>query len=148
MKTLLVALISAALLAAVGTQIYDTLLGQNRLGLLAVLFVVGSATALVTVRFHGRQTPQRRRSKDYRPVRERQPRPPKGAKREQGTVKWFSSRKGYGFIVRENGDDIFVHHRSIRRASSGRAELNEGQTVSFVPVERQRGWQAEDVAAE
>ncbi len=146
MKTLLVALISAALLAAVGTQIVDTLLAGNRLGLLAVLFLVGALTALVTVRFSTRQASSRSRPADYRPVRERQPRPPRGAKRETGTVKWFSPRKGYGFIVREGGEDIFVHHRSIRRGGGERPELDEGQRVSFVAVERQRGWQAEDVA--
>ena len=148
MKTLLVAIVSAALLAAIGTQLVDTLLADNRIALLIVLFLVGTATALVTVRFGARQQPQRGRSASYRPVRERQPRPPKGAKREQGAVKWFSPRKGYGFIVRENGEDIFVHHRSIRGGRGERPELHDGQTVTFVAVERQRGWQAEDVAIE
>ena len=81
-------------------------------------------------------------------MRHRRPGPPKGAKRESGTVKWFDRNKGFGFIVRENGDEIFVHHRSIRRAGNERAGLDDGQAVSFVAVERQRGWQAEDVAPE
>jgi cold shock protein len=47
----------------------------------------------------------------------------------QGTVKWFNDTKGFGFITREDGDDIFVHHTSIN--GSGFKSLAEGQTVTF-----------------
>ena len=63
--------------------------------------------------------------------------------REQGKVKWFNTSKGFGFIVRENGEEIFVHFRSIR--GEGRRGLREGQTVTYVVTESDKGPQAEDV---
>ena len=63
---------------------------------------------------------------------------------ETGTVKWFNDEKGFGFIAREAGDDVFVHFRSIQ--GEGYRTLNEGQTVEFKLVEGPKGLQAEDVA--
>ena len=64
--------------------------------------------------------------------------------RETGTVKWFDSAKGFGFITREEGDDdVFVHFRSIM--GDGYRTLNEGQAVEFKLVEGPKGLQAEDV---
>ncbi len=63
--------------------------------------------------------------------------------REQGTVKWFNASKGFGFIVREDGEEIFVHFRSIR--GEGRRSLRDGQSVSFVVADSDKGPQAEDV---
>jgi len=63
--------------------------------------------------------------------------------REQGTVKWFNFNKGFGFITRESGEDIFVHFRSIR--GKGRKSLPEGQRVEFVVTQGDKGLQAEDV---
>ncbi|WP_372749251.1 cold-shock protein [Litorivivens sp.] len=63
--------------------------------------------------------------------------------RETGSVKWFNANKGYGFITRENGDDVFVHFRSIR--GKGRRSLQEGQRVEFVLSQGDKGAQAEDV---
>jgi cold shock protein len=68
------------------------------------------------------------------------------AHREQGTVKWFNVTKGFGFIVRENGEEIFVHFRSIR--GEGRRGLRDGQRVSFVVAQSDKGPQAEDVVGE
>lgn len=68
------------------------------------------------------------------------------SKRERGTVKWFNVSKGYGFITRENGDDVFVHFRSIRGKGRGRRSLVEGQTVEFVLSEGEKGPQAEEVS--
>ncbi|MGI9324141.1 MAG: cold shock domain-containing protein [Pseudomonadales bacterium] len=66
--------------------------------------------------------------------------------REEGTVKWFNRSKGFGFVVRANGEEIFVHQRSIRsEQGKGRPVLKDGETVSFVVAERERGMQAEDV---
>lgn len=63
--------------------------------------------------------------------------------RERGTVKWFNATKGFGFITREQGEDVFVHYRSIR--GEGHRTLREGQKVEFVVVKGEKGLQAEDV---
>jgi len=62
---------------------------------------------------------------------------------EQGTVKWFNADKGYGFISRENGEDVFVHFSAIQ--TSGYRSLTEGQPVQFDVVKGAKGWQAENV---
>lgn len=64
----------------------------------------------------------------------------------KGTVKWFNSEKGYGFIAPENGsNDVFVHFRQVNRTAPGRVELLEGQAVTFEIGEGQKGPQAENV---
>ena len=68
------------------------------------------------------------------------------ANRETGTVKWFDNAKGYGFIQRPQGEDVFVHYRAIR--GEGYRTLQEGQAVNFNVVQGQKGLQAEDVASE
>ena len=65
------------------------------------------------------------------------------ADRETGEVKWFNVSKGYGFVTRASGEDVFVHFRSIR--GEGRRILREGQSVGFVVVDGDKGPQAEDV---
>ncbi|MCD6039975.1 MAG: capB [Gammaproteobacteria bacterium] len=65
-------------------------------------------------------------------------------KREKGTVKWFDSGKGFGFIARDGGEDVFVHFRAIR--GDGYRSLEEGQLVTFLVTQGQKGPQAEDVA--
>lgn len=66
--------------------------------------------------------------------------------REHGTVKWFNASKGFGFIVKDDGEEIFVHFRSIR--GEGRRGLRDGQSVSFFVAESEKGPQAEDVVGE
>ncbi len=66
--------------------------------------------------------------------------------REEGTVKWFNSTKGFGFITCEDGEDVFVHYRSIR--GKDRYLLREGATVSYVLGRSGKGPQAEDVDLE
>jgi CspA family cold shock protein len=64
--------------------------------------------------------------------------------RETGTVKWFNSEKGFGFITRENGEkDVFVHHSAIQ--GGGFRTLNEGERVEFDVVQGQKGPAAENV---
>jgi len=64
----------------------------------------------------------------------------------QGTIKWFNSEKGYGFIQPDNGGkDVFVHFRQVNHTGYGRVELNEGQKVTFTIGEGQKGPQAENV---
>ncbi len=65
------------------------------------------------------------------------------AERKEGTVKWFNSSKGYGFIEQENGDDVFVHFQSI--IADGYKTLEEGQKVTFVEGQGQKGPQATEV---
>ena len=65
------------------------------------------------------------------------------SERVTGTVKWFNNAKGFGFITRNEGDDVFVHFRSIR--GDGYRTLDEGQSVEFNLVECPKGLQAEDV---
>jgi len=68
-----------------------------------------------------------------------------GAGQEVGTVKWFNAAKGFGFITRENGDDVFVHFRSIQ--GKGHRSLGEGQRVVFSLAEGDKGLQAVDVSS-
>jgi CspA family cold shock protein len=63
--------------------------------------------------------------------------------KEQGTVKWFNNEKGYGFISREAGDDVFVHHTAIE--GTGRKSLNEGDRVEFEVARGPKGLQAQNV---
>jgi cold shock protein len=65
------------------------------------------------------------------------------ANRETGTVKWFNDAKGFGFISRESGEDVFVHFRAIQ--GTGFKSLQEGQQVSFEVVQGQKGLQADAV---
>ena len=63
----------------------------------------------------------------------------------QGIVKWFSNEKGYGFIERDEGDDVFVHHSAI--VMDGYRTLREGQRVEFEVVQGDKGLQATNVQA-
>jgi CspA family cold shock protein len=66
------------------------------------------------------------------------------ADRETGTVKWFNNSKGFGFIERKDGEDVFVHFNQIR--GDGYKSLADGQTVEFTVVKSDKGFQAEDVS--
>ncbi len=63
---------------------------------------------------------------------------------ESGTVKWFNDEKGYGFIARESGNDVFVHFTAINM--DGRRSLKEGQSVTFEVTDGQKGPQAANVS--
>lgn len=65
------------------------------------------------------------------------------SERETGTVKWFNNAKGFGFIERKDGEDVFVHYNQIR--GEGYRSLNDGQTVEFTVTKTDKGFQAEDV---
>lgn len=62
---------------------------------------------------------------------------------EQGTVKWFNGSKGYGFITRDSGGDIFVHYQDIQQ--EGYRSLNEGDRVEFTVSQSQKGPKAVEV---
>ncbi|HUF38696.1 MAG TPA: cold-shock protein [Anaerolineales bacterium] len=65
------------------------------------------------------------------------------SEKEQGTVKWFNGAKGYGFIERQGGEDVFVHFNAIM--GDGYRNLEEGQRVEFIVTQGQKGLQAEQV---
>jgi CspA family cold shock protein len=67
----------------------------------------------------------------------------KHMEKEQGKVKWFNNAKGYGFIQRASGDDVFVHHSAIQ--ATGFKSLNEGDSVEFTVTKGPKGLQAENV---
>lgn len=62
---------------------------------------------------------------------------------EKGQVKWFDNTKGFGFIARESGEDVFVHHTAI--SGDGYKSLDEGQQVEFEVVKGAKGYQAQNV---
>ncbi|MEE9119239.1 MAG: cold shock domain-containing protein [Calditrichia bacterium] len=68
------------------------------------------------------------------------------AERENGVVKWFDVKKGFGFIKREEGSDVFVHYSSIQ--GDDFRKLEEGQQVSFIVSETDKGLQAQEVSLE
>ena len=140
----LAAIAIAALVAAVVTEISHRVIPGNYVGLLVMTFLACLVTALAVARTGGREAPVRRRE---RPPRPRARRETKG-ERESGVVKWFDPTKGFGFIIRDVGGDVFVHRRSIRSDGTGDRELREGARVTFVAVERSRGWRAEEVSTQ
>jgi cold shock CspA family protein len=196
MPTLLIAAASAALLAALVTELSQRFWSDSYIALLVITFIALLINGLFNARLRQkasqntsaqaqpqRQT-ERKRSNNDRDTRSASDRPSGDSKKpardnkpprnnnnrpanrgdqdssgparedsqatgpvENGTVKWFNRSKGYGFIVRENGEEIFVHQRSI--ASDGdrnqRPVLNDGQQVSFVVSHQEKGAQAEQV---
>lgn len=67
------------------------------------------------------------------------------SERVQGTVKWFNASKGYGFISRDDGEDVFVHYTAVQ--ADGYRSLTEGQRVEFTIEHGPKGLQAKDVVA-
>ncbi len=63
--------------------------------------------------------------------------------RKHGTVKWFNTEKGYGFILSPEGEDVFVHYRAI--LVDGFKNLREEQQVTYLQVKSEKGWQAAEV---
>ncbi len=188
MRTYLIALASALLLAAIVTMLTLRLWPGNALALLLLTSVALFINGLFNARFAPAPAPksksrsrrdrssrgdQRRTTKSHaRPRNEASADPAPGkpvdkptadkpaskpapaatvvndGTREQGTVKWFNRSKGFGFIVRESGEEIFVHQRSIRGENGRRPSLRDGESVSFVVAEHEKGLQAEDVVAQ
>lgn len=70
------------------------------------------------------------------------------SERRRGSVKWFNTEKGFGFIIDDDepGEDVFVHYRSIQ--IDGFKNLQEGQRVSYLRVKGQKGWQAAETHPE
>lgn len=130
-------------IAAIGTALISTLLEGHAIYFfdvrLAIAFFAATAATAIIV---GSKTAHRQAPS----VGARQKPAADDGSREQGTVKWFNASKGFGFIIRENGEEIFVHFRSIR--GEGRRSLRDGQKVSFIVAQSDKGPQAEDVLGE
>jgi CspA family cold shock protein len=134
-------LILSLVIASIASTL-TTLLLQGELfnlQLLLAFFIATAATALITTGASGataspgiKQTTKKAPSRD--------------TSREHGRVKWFNISKGFGFIAKDDGEEIFVHFRSIR--GEGRRGLRDGQSVSFIVAESEKGPQAEDVVGE
>jgi CspA family cold shock protein len=99
----------------------------------------GAAAAVSTTKT---KTPKQAKAKSPKPQKVAKTKST-GGKREEGEVKWFNVSKGFGFITRDNGEEIFVHFRSI--LGEGRRSLRDGQRVSFVVADSDKGLQAEEV---
>jgi len=146
-KNVLAVLIPAALLAIVAYLIELSTHLPEPVAYFAIALLAASLTLLLT---GSSVTTSRSQAKSKRPA----PSPTrqndnnisnKSSSKERGSVKWFSASKGFGFITRENGEDIFVHFRSIN--GSGHKVLREGQQVEFAVTTGDKGLQAEEVVA-
>lgn len=162
MRRFSIAAASAIFFAAVIVELSSRLWPESHLALLLVAAVgllingllnSGLAPAGPAPQVGGGEARQDRspRTPEQRPARERSRSIEVTGPRENGTVKWFNRNKGFGFIIRESGEEIFVHQRSIRPVGEGgnrrRPSLQDGQAVSFQVAERDKGTQAEDVVA-
>lgn len=138
-NTIIRSLTASVITSAIATIIASFTLhniSSGELTILTVLFFMASIiTALVVTNNKTQSTSQ---TDQPTPVRINK-------SRETGVVKWFNTNKGFGFITRDNGDDVFVHFRSIR--GQGHRTLIEGQRVEFNISKGEKGLQAEDVDA-
>jgi CspA family cold shock protein len=132
-KSFTIALISALI---VGLPILLIELQLSSLQILIAIFIVSLGSSFASASSSKNRTKQVQN--DNRVLVNK-------AQRESGSVKWFNASKGFGFITRDSGDDIFVHFRSIR--GEGHRILHDGQRVEFAISEGDKGLQAEDVAA-
>ena len=130
--SIVVAVVASAI--AIPTLKNIAISSTNGIILIATLFFIASLiTALVTSNNTGTKSQNHTNAGVF-----------SNKSRETGTVKWFNTNKGFGFITRDNGDDVFVHFRSIR--GQGHRALIEGQRVEFNVTKGEKGLQAEDAS--
>lgn len=127
----------------VGTPLFLIDLQLSKLQVLIAIFLVSLASVMTASPLQRSRPPHNSNSKSKKPAPQARVNVDK-TRRESGSVKWFNASKGFGFITRDSGDDIFVHFRSIR--GEGHRVLHDGQRVEFVIGEGDKGLQAEDVA--
>jgi cold shock protein len=133
---LIISLVIATIASTLTTLLLDGELFNLQLQL--AFFVATAATALITGTKSTAASPAGRHVTGETTASD--------TNRERGKVKWFNVSKGFGFIVKDDGEEIFVHFRSIR--GEGRRGLRDGQSVTFVVAESDKGPQAEDVIGE
>ena len=153
--TVLGKIVTSVIIAAVASTVITLLRGESLPDLigLAAFTIATLATAFLTTisRPVAVATNGQQRAKAEKPAR---PASKKKAQssgnkaqnsgdREEGEVKWFNTSKGFGFITKDDGEEIFVHFRSI--LGEGRRGLRDGQRVSFREAQSDKGPQAEDV---
>ncbi len=151
MRTYLIVLVSAALLAALVTELSFRLFPENYFALLLLSFLALSVNGLFNARL---ATPaaagSTSRGSDQAaegPGRGKAKLPERiiSTGREEGVIKWFDESKGFGFIIRDSGGEIFVHKRSIQGGGK-RLQLRDGRKVSFEVAENEKGLHATNVA--
>ncbi len=135
-RNLFISLITSTIATIAASQIISQENFLNMSGLMTLAFIIFTATTITALASSNADS-----SKSANNV-EKSANIDKS--RESGTVKWFNTSKGFGFITRDTGDDVFVHFRSIR--GQGHRTLFEGQRVEFNITEGEKGLQAEDVA--
>ncbi|KEA65510.1 Cold shock protein CspC [Marinobacterium lacunae] len=139
-KSIVLSAIAAVAIPSVLSQVAGVDIALNAV-VLGVTFVIVLAATLISALGQSSSSPSRSSS---RPYAESEDEESENDGREEGTVKWFNVSKGFGFITRSNGDDVFVHFRNIR--GRGHRSLTEGQRVRFNVHQSDKGLQAEDVS--
>ncbi|GGB88579.1 hypothetical protein GCM10011352_13240 [Marinobacterium zhoushanense] len=139
-KSIVLSAIAAVAIPSVLSQVTGAEIQLNAV-VLGVTFVIVLAATLIAAMGQSASTPQRAASRSSVEDDEEES---ENDDREEGTVKWFNVSKGFGFITRSNGDDVFVHFRNIR--GRGHRSLTEGQRVRFNVHQSDKGLQAEDVS--
>lgn len=150
-SALLVSLISIPFVYLLITQINTLGTPGMLIATVLIVYIASAASAWLSVRIAQASGKNARKANRPAPrAREKASRPPEAVvpadgPREAGQVKWFNASKGFGFITRDTGEDIFVHFRSIR--GDGHRVLKDGQRVEFSVSMGDKGLQADDVAA-
>lgn len=138
-------IIVSAIVAALAIVTLSLLSINSSVGYFAVVFAASLISALINQAVLASPAPASSENKSRSNAKSKSKRNKASTGQEQGTVKWFNPNKGFGFITRKNGEEIFVHYRSI--AGEGRRTLRDGQQVQFNVGEGDKGPQAEDVSA-
>jgi CspA family cold shock protein len=150
-STLLSTIISLPLTYVLIQQLQASSLTSLILSITGLVFIFSGFSAWLSLRTVNPRPAQKHAKPEASSRREAAPKAANpqgaasGAKREAGQVKWFNASKGFGFITRDSGEDIFVHFRSIR--GEGHRVLKDGQRVEFSVSVGDKGLQADDVMA-